>query len=462
MKHLSALIGAVFGVSLISSALAQDSQFEGELLTAPGPAAVEQQPLSSTSPTLAGVLPQAEGGLGLDLWQNTTAAQISGLLGGINIEQLSPASQSTLSRLLLSESHPPADATQEFLSIRLSLLARMGELPGVAALSERALTAANPPGLAEGMVSAHLMDGGLNAACETISKLSAEEKQGTHWARLEAVCHEREGRSMQAELSLEIGADTSEPDPLFDALYLALGGHNTRPILPTGAAQQHPFSAALHLALIREIGLDPSIAGASPDDKISLRTIIRSKGAPLDQRILAAEKAITLGQIFADELANLYALTQSGLNVDGQSGVEVSADLQAAAIQHQKVKAAQPGRDKATAIATALASAQNRGQFTAAAYLYADDIRGLTSGAANKVDTAIIARALLNIGAFLEAKPWFMVTYQSARDRVPGSFEQLGTVWPLIAMAGEGTAPRGIQRLAGGWLTSLDVREDEA
>lgn len=445
---MSRLTGAALAILFVGAAYTQaaaqsfDSAFESEVLVAPD--ASVSEPQTGSAPTA-------------DFWHGADGAILGRILGDIRIEALSSTGQQLLKRLLLSDNWPMPD---ELEASRLSTLLQLGALAEISAYPVNRFKGADAAQMAESYIIAHLLDGGLETACQARTQLPTVTKPGAIWARLDATCFELAGDALQTELALEVSAANSSPDPIFDGLFIALSTHRLDETVLTAEEAEDVFSRALHFAMLRQAGLDPSIAGAAANQAPARLSLIRASGAPLELRIAAAEQAIIAGQILPNELGALFITANRGMN--GGKPPRINETLRAAAQQHNDVTNAPAGRDRAAAIAIALAHAEKRNAFNTTAHLYADTILGANPTLADEADTAILARALLTIGAFEEAKPWFMITYQAAREKTPGGFERMSYVWPLIAMAEAAHAPHGIQKLAGGWLSTLKASEDES
>ncbi len=407
------------------------------------PVAIEQQALPNAA-----------------MWDGADLAVIAPLLAATITDNLPQTAKEILANLLRA-SNQPEGAGEDYRAMRLATLGHLGDLAAISTLTQNGLEGTNAAAMAEGNISATLLSDGLSAACNAQTNLPSTLKQGAHWARLEAVCFARQDQSIQADLALEIVAEANTPDPLFDKLYTALTTQSTEVELPAAdLSAGNAFSRALHMAIARDIGLDPALLGATPDQTLSRLTLMRAEGAPLNTRILAAEKAMMAGQITKNELATLY--TAGYAEVSGEGETTLPEPMQQAALHYNVVQNPQLGLESAPAIAAAFNEAAQRSTLPAVAMLYTDALATQEAEFASEEDAAIIARGLLSIGDFAAAKPWFMISYQAARDNSPGAFERMNSAWPLIGMAEAASVPRGIEKLAAGWLTTLALEDDAA
>lgn len=268
-----------------------------------GPSDFEIDLLVPVDPDSFGLYAQDEGGLGFEVWRGTDRTLAEKLLARLPDGISSPVMRDLIRRLLLSEAHPPqGDATLSFVAIRAERLAALGLLDeqGV-----RAFVNAAPGGHSDDALERFLLDTMLLAAedvpaCAMVRQ-GVEALDSAYRQRVLIYCDAVTDNDAAAALGQTL---LQEPgfaeDRSFDVLLgLMLDGGE-------GPLDRLPNPSALHLAMLRELGMGvpaDAVQAASPG---LVEAIAFTADTALPVRLEAAERAEALGLLAAERLARLY------------------------------------------------------------------------------------------------------------------------------------------------------------
>ncbi|MEM7598869.1 MAG: hypothetical protein AAF382_14340 [Pseudomonadota bacterium] len=126
-------------------------------------------PLDTAQPDAVGLLPSANTGLPLSLWQASATQDVVSRMGRLPDAPL-PALQALIYTLLLAEADPPSDTTDNarFLHARIDALQRYGAVDAALALVERA--GPQTPLLFDDWLDLSLLRGTEQAVCKALSE----------------------------------------------------------------------------------------------------------------------------------------------------------------------------------------------------------------------------------------------------------------------------------------------------
>lgn len=420
-------------------------------LPKPKPAlpSIQVQGLAGIDPDIIGVLPQAEGGFGRDLWFGMERAELENLLPKIPVTTASPAARDLMRRVLLSATDVPKGERGKLITIRAKLLASMGDFVGVTTLMNALPGRISNQELLRIEVDTRLLTGDYARACE-LAQLYMADQSSAYWQKVfifcQALSDEHDAAALGASLLREMGDDDAVFYKLID--HLSVGGKPPR-------ISSLPDPKPLHLALARAAKL------RLPTDVIEsnlpgvLRAIAISPNASPELRLEAAERAEVAGALPIDALRQLYASIQftkeeleDPLNSKSRRTGPMNRSLLYRASLMQTVPAAQ-----AEALTRALDLARAGGRYASTARAF---LPVLTRVPPSK-DLAWFApeaiRAFLITGRHDEAKPWFALLESSAA--LDGKLaDQLGALMPVARLSGyEGADDWDLTGLEKWWNT---------
>lgn len=328
------------------------------------PAPVEAQPLATLDLFSSG----RDTGLGADFWKGSSAALARQVIPTLAQRPLSPAAAGLARRVLANAATAPGDAGADtgLAAARASALLTLGDAADVGAILDRTPGVSGDAALSQVAAEAALISDQPDKACQIGQALTAG-RDGLYWLRLRAYCQARDGKGLQAQLTLSI-ASQAGADGDYQRLMGALLDSHAQP----GAAS---LSDGVNYALSHQLMLDlkPALATAP----LAIGEHVRAMSSSVPPPAPGAA-AIQPPPSEADVLAALRATKTQGDYVAAAKG---QADAIAALVQ-AKAPLTAPVQIATAALAEGdLASAQA--------------IRaGLAPDAASKPDLAIFDAAL--------------------------------------------------------------------
>ncbi|MFD2206904.1 hypothetical protein [Kiloniella antarctica] len=384
-----------------------------------------------------GTLSPDQGGFGYDMWRQSSLQDVYALISHMPVRYSSSVGNSLAQRLLLSSAGRPLDdkplkADQSLLSLRIEKLGELGAYTDLDNLFQRVPSRSDTEKQAILRSDTLLMVGKATEACQVIQNMSSTGKD-SYWIQGMIYCHFLQKQVDQALLGLDLLGETgATPDPLFQELVLAASGVDIK-LSGKSAGSVEP----LHWALSRisnkfiPLELDNFL---NPGVRIAM---IVAEDYPLDRRVVAAENAVTSGEIDAVNLVNLYSRFEFSPEeldsvVDGKinrDGAEARAlFLQAA--QLQSVPAA-----RAEIIKTALDHADNDGL----SLLMTRVISGLVGEIPPSADLTWFAlpagRVLYVTGKTQKADAWLMLARQYMLSEQSAA-ASITALWPYARLSG--------------------------
>ncbi len=275
-----------------------------EPLPEPEPAAepeVEVGAAEAVDPESVGLIEEADGGFGFDMWRGSDRAVVERLLPRLPSGLTSRAMNGLARRLLLSTAAPPAGRAEiNLLALRIERLAAMGEGGAVNHLMRAAPPDLDDTVLAKVRLDALLLTADYVGACAQARDLVRRD-DAPYWEKVLIFCQALSDRHDAAALGLALLRERGVEDDGFDALLRALAGDGGAGL----TSLRDP--TALHLAMLRAARIpvpEDAIENAGP---ALARAIALTASVPLELRLLAAERAEALGALPTDMLAELYA-----------------------------------------------------------------------------------------------------------------------------------------------------------
>lgn len=433
---------------------------------APGPADVQQLTLGPADPGLEGINITRVESLDNTLWENMPPKLAVELMGRLKVETLPPSLKKLLHRMLLSDATLGTSMGAPFYEKRILLLLDLGDWNSVNVFVSRAFATQPNPALGEMLLTLQLINNGLSAACKTKAELATTVPSSATWATndlqyLGIACQLLRGERAAADLALNLRMEGGQGDPTFEHLYLAMADGAALDDMSNRANKAGYFRRMLYLAMARAAGANPAKVGASVDRLSDLPALLLSQGTLADTRLVAAENAFAAGRLKRADLDGLYT-RMSAADVGNLSPL-----AREALAKHRTMKAFSNEMEVPNikgyihALAEALTTAHARGQTEMAAKFYATTILNMRADQADKIDTGIVARTLAETGDFESARDWFMEAYFLAQQGNGQAFKNMTLAWPLMAMAPNGAAPRGVENLADGLMEILSPQIHE-
>ncbi len=390
-----------------------------------GGSGVQVESLAAPDFNAVGVLDERRGGLGIDMWSGSMRPLVQKLLPSLPATTPSRTMRAMMRKLLLSTAAVPegeAPLGPSLLAQRVERLWAMGDVEGMLALIDAAPRAGETTRLLRHRIDGLLLEGRHEAACADIAAARRGEDADGYLAKVEAFCHAVAGRVAEAGLMASWLRERGHIDPAFYATLEVLLG------VPGPELETLPQPRPLHLAMLKEAKRPLPIDAALGNDPAVLRAVALSVNAPLDTRLLAAEKAEGVGALDTEVLRQLYAGTTLKEN-EAERSLDDAAEDAGARSRALLFRAAQlqtSASARAEIIAKSFALARKRGQFAAAARVHAPLIQEM----APQPDLGFFAgdalRALLAAGRAEAAKKWVALCERSPADA--------GPVWPLMRL----------------------------
>lgn len=425
-----------------------NSSVTGEpLIEAPASPVIESTPISSGGIQVdslggldldsIGTLSPGQGGLGYDMWRQSSLQDIFSLIKQMPVSYSSAVGNNLAKRLLLSSAGRPLDdkplqSEQSLLSLRLEKLAELGAYTDLDNLFQRIPTRSDNEQQARYRSDSLLMTGKNGDACQVIQGMSATGKD-SYWIRGMVYCHFLQKQVDQALLSLDLLRETGEEsDPLFEELALAASGANIK-FSGKSAGRVEPIHWALATLsgsqLSEELDnfLNPGVRNA----------LIQDEGYPLERRVYAAEAAVTSGVLSPDELVNLYSgYAFEPEEIDAVVGGQINREgpaLRALFLQASQLQAVPAAR--AEIVKAALDQAGEDGT----SFLMSRVIADLVSEIPHSSDLTWFAlpagRTLYLAGQRERADAWLLLARQYMLSEETAA-ANLTALWPYARLSG--------------------------
>jgi hypothetical protein len=398
-----------------------------------GWAPVEVQTLQAVDNDSVGVIDDAEGGLGVDMWGNTDRALVVQAIALLPRNATSPAMRDLMRRLLLTRAMAPrrTGPGPSLLSLRINALFDLGDLESAMALLGRAPFASTEEQLILTEVESRFFQQDTAGACGKV-RAAAQDFKAIYWQQAMAYCLALAGKTAEAALMSDIIAERSTAvHPAFFAAMDRLSG------APPPAIDSMSDPSALYLSMMRTASI------ALPKDVTARATapvtmaIAMSPNAPLDLRLQAAESAAERGILASKTLVDIYSavpfeapvLADPLKHAEAEWGGRGRALLIRAA-GRQSVPAA-----RAEVLQEAFKIARAKGGARILAVASQPILKAMkpTSALVWFADTA--ARTLIAVGEFDHARKWIELDLRYARENT-GENAPVHDIWPLAVLIG--------------------------
>jgi hypothetical protein len=365
---------------------------------------INATPLAPVDSSWAGALDDQAQALGDTMWQGTPRSFVAAALPQLK-PTASPALHALARRLLLSnaiapEGHDPTDGPS-LAQLRVERLMALGEIEGAAAVLDQLPATARTDDLDRLRVELSFARNDPQDGCRRVQE-GVDRYQAVWWARALIACQALTGAGDKAALGLSLLREQKvPPDPAFDALVAAQGGHGRRiEKLP------HPSPVLVTLLAGAKLPLpEEAVAAADP---ATLRAWVGNTAVPPLQRLDAAERAVSLGALPPASLADLYGQVEFKPEELGQAIRQAKPTMtpRERALLYQVARGDPAAGVRATALKALLADATKRGDFAAMARVVTPILTDLPAGDELAPFAPEAVRALLAAGRADAAAPW--------------------------------------------------------
>ncbi|WP_158090291.1 hypothetical protein [Kiloniella majae] len=420
----------------------------GEPLTeAPVSPGIESTPISSGGIQVdslggldldsIGTLSPGQGGLGYDMWRQSSLQDVFALIEQMPVSYYSTVGNDLAKRLLLSSAGRPLDdkplqSEQSLLSLRLVKLAELGAYTQLDNLFQRIPTRSDNEQQARYRSDSLLMTGKNGDACQVIQGMSATGKD-SYWIRGMVYCHFLQKQVDQALLGLDLLRETGDAtDPLFEELALAASGANIK-LSGKSAGRVEPIHWALaalsEARLPDELDdfLDPGVRSA----------LIQAEEYPLDRRVYAAEVAVRSGALSPNALVDLYSrYAFEPAELDGVVGGQIShegPELRALFLQAAQLQTVPAAR--AEIVKAALDQAETDGMGILMSRAVADLVAEIPHSADLTWFALPAGRILYLAGQYERANAWLLLARQYMLSEETAA-ANLTALWPYARLSG--------------------------
>jgi hypothetical protein len=377
---------------------------------------IEVAPLAPIDPDWAGPLTPDQGGFPVSLWQGTPRALVVAVVPRLAATN-SPLLQGLTKRLLLSNATAPGprpvageSADQaDLVDMRLERLIAAGQVEAANAVLALVPNRGDGEPLERRRVELAFLANDAKAACARVGD-DVRRFQSPWWSRALITCQVLAGDQAAAGLGLDLLREQKTPkDDAFDALVQTLGGRKVK-------LERLPDPSPLHLALLaaskQPLPAD-ALAGASP---AVLRAWAGAEGAPLPQRLAAAERAAAFGAFPLDQLRALYekleTTPEERANALSRAASEKGA--RGHALLYVAARAQPLGSARAETLQAILAQGRKDGDLVLVARIIEPLVLELKPSGDLAWFAGDAARVLLLSGHAAEARSWLAIAEPAA------------------------------------------------
>lgn len=381
----------------------------------------------------AGTLGEDAGGFGAAMWRGASRETLLRLLPALPARAVSPAGRDLLRRLLLSSAEAPEPPTPAVprgavLVARIERLVAMGEGRGVDDLLQANASLRSAP-LARIRADRALLRNDASAACDQEQEVGAQQSE-RYWARLNVFCRAIAGEHERAALGARLLRETGsgDADAVFDTLVRALRGDVAEPL----ASLKEP--TPLTLAMLRAARQPlPDDAMAADRDGAVLIAIAGSPNATLETRLAAAERAVALGAMAGESLAQIYAAvphTPTDI-ADAIARARALGGAKGRALLHRAIETQADLAERVALLRAALDTGGDRVGYLASIRANLAALEAIPSTPTFIAAAGDFARAFLHARRFTAARRWLALVARSSGG--PADDARLA-LWPYAVL----------------------------
>ncbi len=336
-------------------------------------------------------------GLGLRLWQGSSAAQLTALLPALSAPVTQPALRDLQLRLLLTQAPGPATSANGvdiLVPLRAERLHAMGFDTEAMLLTKQVAGSESPD--SQEAVEKLFWAGDSDAACAKVNEqVAATRKTEPFWQRALIFCQILQGQNDQASIGLDLLREQGNRDPRnkdFIAVASILMGDSKPQSLKSPINNPERLLAAMMKRASLKVDAGAGDEVAAPIGPAAQAAVARDASKPLVDRIKAAEFSFAAGLLPPDELIGLYLQVSPAAGATALSGPDTPEH------RGQLYQLAQRGQmpaNRAQLISQALREAMLRGEYFTALPLYLPFVQQITPNPSLAWFAPDAARALL-------------------------------------------------------------------
>jgi hypothetical protein len=360
-----------------------------------------------------GTLNDSNGGLGQGMWAAASRTDVEDLLGSIPLVSADPFEQKLARRVVLTTSDSPiGPAKRALVTIRIEKLLQAGMVPEAGTIAA-ALSLKGDMDFARVQADALLYAGRDKDVCSDMTATRATATDA-YWLQLRLWCFVASSDFASAELTHAVLDAQGATDRAFDVLVAdATSGKKT----PPGDTAQ---PTALHIYLLRKLGLPVSAAIAAKLGTAAAAMAARDKRNPPADRLSAATRISQTGALSPAEIDAI--LNAQTIRADQIAHVDEVASklpfLPAQSLLRRAAKLEPRLNQKAVLVVGALSADNHPDRLTLTAELQSDLALAIPPGPALATERGIIARALVLSGHADAAELWYTSAADDADVRI--------------------------------------------
>jgi hypothetical protein len=427
-----------------------------------GSAPVDVQLLHAVDNDSVGVIDDAEGGLGVDMWDGTDRRLVVQAIAMLPRNATSPTMRDLMRRLLLTRAMAPERTTPgpSLLSLRINALFDLGDLDSAMALIRRAPIASTEEQMLLTEVESRFFQQDTAGACGKV-RAAALEYKAFYWQQAMAYCLALAGKTAEAALMSDILAERSDTvHPAFFAAMDRLSGS------PPSAIDSLSAPSALYLSMLRTAGIALPADVANKATATVTKAIALSPNAPLDLRLAAAESAAERGILASKVLADIYSsvpFDASALDVPLKQ-VEVEWGSRGRALLLRAAGRQNVPAARAEVLQAAFKMARAKGGSRTFAVASQPMLMAMTPTSELAWFAGTAARLLITVGEFAHARKWIELDLRDGREKAPEKTDETARrdLWPLAVLIGAEGSGEASAAMLRSWWQSQNQEDAEA
>lgn len=390
------------------------------------------QPLQAPDASTAGLLDDANGGLGIAMWQGSDQVQAGRAVASLPDAVRSFALRDLQRRLLLTGAQLPmgTPGTPSLLGQRVAQLYRIGDVADALQLATPRPAGLKDPVFDQLPVDAALLKGDLPHACEMVAR-GLQADAAAYWQKANVLCRYVAKDIAGGDLALSLWRDAGGNDPAFNTLAAALRGDSRAKVETLGGG------SALHFAMLRAAGrpLPKDALDVAPPPLLA--AMAGYDKADAEQRLAATEHAVAFGALPVQALGEAYATLQipEAVRAAMAGGKNKETTPRAAAYLYQSAQSADRAKTRIGLLQRAWELAQARDLLLPTALLYKPMLAGLLPDDGYIVAAPAIIRMALAAGEPQTARAWTAMLAAQPADRDKAG-ELAARAWPMLLLGG--------------------------
>lgn len=396
---------------------------------------IEVDELTGAIPDSIGILDEAEGGLGLDLWSGSHRDELIHLIRVIPDDMESPALRDLARRVLLSSATPPRrDAstarTGELLRARAERLHALGFHSDLLKLLQSLpREAREDPLLARLQVESALLTGKRAEACRLTEAALAFFSSDPFWQEAQIYCQISEGRESAAYLALSLLREAGDGDQQVLRLAEAALGDSEVPAI--GEA------SALTLAYLNALDQAPPSSLIEQAPYAFMGVLARQTTLPAAERIALTERAVQFGLLHERALAEAYERQRFQIVVleDPLAAASAKEGPEARALLYRAAWRATSPQAKLELLEAFRSHAAQEDLELAALRVASELLLDVQPDVVLAPMAPLVVESLLAAGRLEQASLWMAMLRQASRQNGQAQ-EAYRQAWPLARAAG--------------------------